>query len=315
MLDVLAIVTPVFALMAFGYLTARLRYLPDGAGAALAQFAFKIALPAMLFRALLTSAPMQASPARLLGAYLLAVMAVWLTAVLAAAVLLGRRAEDQVPLAMASTFGNTVMLGLPIGVMALGPEATSVLALLIAVEAPLLWIVATLHMECARRGRDLSPAAFGGVAKELATNPVILSLVLGVACRAAGLELPAVPDRILGLIGQAGVPTALFALGMVLASFGSGGEKPTLGVIFALKLVALPVLAYVLAAHVFTLPPLYVAAVTLHAAMPVGANAFLFVSRYERGAGTVSAAIVASTLIGVATVSTLLLWLGPTATR
>jgi hypothetical protein len=282
LLAVLAIVTPVFALMGLGYLAARLTYLPEAAGPALSQFAFKIAIPCMLFRAMLTAAPLQASPWALLAAYFLAVAAIWTIATLLVAFVLGKPAEDQAPLAMSATFGNTVMLGIPIAVMAFGPEATPLLAILIAVETPLLWIAGTLHIEFARRGSAMSFAALGGVAKDLIANPIILSLVLGIASRGLGLELPAVPDRI-------------FAL---------------LGLVAALKLFALPALAYVLAAHVFALPPLVVAVIVLHAAMPVGANPFLFATRYERGTGPISAAIVASTLAAVVTVSVLLLLLG-----
>jgi hypothetical protein len=309
-LAVLAIVTPVFALMGLGYLAARLKYLPDAAGPALSQFAFKVAIPCMLFRAMLTAAPLQASPWSLLSAYFLAVAAVWVGATILVALMLRKPVEDHAPLAMSATFGNTVMLGIPIAVMAFGPEATPLLAILIAVETPLLWIAGTLHIEFARRGSAMSFNALGGVAKDLATNPIVFSLVLGLAGRAAGLELPAVPDRILALLGQAGVPAALFALGMVLSTFRLGGEGATLGLVAALKLFVLPALAYVLAAHVFALPPLVVAVIVLHAAMPVGANPFLFATRYDRSTGAISAAIVASTLAAVVTISTLLVLLG-----
>jgi hypothetical protein len=309
MLAVLAIVAPVFALMGLGYLTARSRYLPETAGAALSQFAFKIAIPAMLFRAMLTAAPMQASPWRLLAAYFLAAAACWLAAVLAAALVLRRPAEDHAALAMGATFGNTVMLGIPIGVMAFGPEATTLLAMLVAVEAPLLWIAGTLHMELARSGRRMSLAGLRDVGRDLATNPVILALLLGLAGRAAGLQLPEIPDRMLALLGQAGVPTALFALGMVLSTFRLGGEGGALVLIAGLKLFALPLLVYLATTYLFGLPPLVAAVAVLHAAMPVGANAFLFASRYERSASTISAGIVASTLVAVATTSALLLLL------
>jgi malonate transporter and related proteins len=309
MLSVLAIVTPVFALMAVGYLTARLKYLPDGAGGALAQFAFKIAIPVMLFRAMLTAPPLEGSPWRLLAAYLAMITLLWLVATLIA-VALRKPPEDHAAFAMASTFGNTVMLGIPIGVMAFGSAATTLLAILVAVEAVLLWIVATLHMEIARRGRAMSFAALGGVARDLATNPVILSLALGLAGRLAGLTLPETIDRFFALLGQAGVPTALFALGMVLSTFKLGGENRTLAVIGSLKLLVMPATAYLMAQHVFGLPSLFVAVLVMHAAMPVGANAFLFATQYDRSPATVSAAIVSTTLAGVVTVSLLLVLLG-----
>jgi malonate transporter and related proteins len=306
---VLTIVTPVFALMGLGFIAAKTRFLPDGAGAALAQFAFKLAIPALLFKAMLSTGTLEASPWRLLMAYFLSTACIWLIASLAAGLLLRKPAEDHSALAMGSTFGNTVMLGLPIAITAFGAEATAPLAILVAVETPLLWILATLHMEFSKRDRAISLKALAGVFKDLATNTIVLSLVLGLAGRAIGLTLPAVPDRIFALLGQAGVPTALFALGMALASFKVAGETKAIGLMMVLKLGLYPILAYIFAVHIFNLPPLWTALVVLQAAMPVGANAFLFASRYDRSAATVSAAIAVSTVVSVFTVSALLVFL------
>jgi malonate transporter and related proteins len=308
-LTVLSIVIPVFALMGLGYLAARTRYLPDGTGAALAQFAFKIAIPAMLFRAIVNAGTMSASPWQLLAAYFIATLCLWTFASLVAAFVLQRPAEDHPVIAMGSTFGNTVMLGIPIALTAFGPEATAPLALLIAIETPLLWVIGTLHMEGAKRGRNISLSAFGDVARDLATNTIILAMLLGLLGRATGLVIPAVPDKILVLLGQAGVPVALFALGMALTNFRAGGESRTVGFLMLFKLALLPTFVYLLTAHVFALPPLWIAIAVLHAAMPVGANPFLFAQHYGRSAATISAAILVSTLTAVLTVSALLVFL------
>jgi malonate transporter and related proteins len=306
-LAVLSIVTPVFALMGLGFLAAKLRVLPDGSAQVLAQFGFKIAMPALLFRAMLSSGALQGSTWRLLAAYFLASLIIWLLATLAAWLLLRRPAEDHAPLAMGAAFGNTVMLGVPIAITAFGPEVTAPAALLIAVETPLLWIMATLHMEAAKRGSRVSMSALAGVLKDLAANPIVASLVLGLVGRSLGLAIPDVPDRILALLGQAAVPTALFAMGMTLATFRvGGGDSGMLGLMAGLKLAVFPLLVWLFATLLFDLPSPWAALATLLAAMPVGANAFLFAARYDRLAPAVSAAIAVSTIAAVVTVSALL---------
>jgi predicted permease len=303
-LSVLALVAPVFALMGLGYAAMKLRWLPDGGHQVLAQFGFKIAIPAMLFKAMLAAGPLAGSPFSLLSTYLLAVAIVWIAASLISAFVLGRAAEDHAGFSMAATFGNTVMLGIPISITAFGEGVATPLALLISVEAVLLWIVATLQIEFARRGTDISFGALVSVFRDLAGNAVILSLVLGLAGRAVGLTLPGPIDRLIGLLGQAGVPVALFALGMALANFRiGGGETRALGIIAVLKLLVMPFMAYATAAHIIGLPPLWIAVLTLHAAMPVGANVFLFAARYDRGAATASAAIALTTVVAVLTVT------------
>jgi predicted permease len=310
MLAVLAIVTPVFTLIGLGYLAARYRYLSDGAGRVLAEFGFKVAMPALLFRAMLSVGEMQGSPALLLAAYFGATATVWVTASILNGLLLRRPPTEAAAIAMGSCFGNTVMLGIPLALTAFGPEAATPLALLIAIETPLLWVLATLHMEASRRGRQMSFKALGGVAWDLVRNPIVMSLILGILWRQTGLGLHPVPDKIISMLGQAAVPAALFALGMTLAGFGIRAELKTLSLLCVLKLVLYPLVAYALTVHVFHLPPLWSAIAVLLAAMPVGANAYLFAARYQTAEAPVSGAIAVSTLIAVFTVSTLLFLIG-----
>jgi hypothetical protein len=310
MLAVLAIIVPVFALIGLGFLAQRFGYLTDGAGRILAEFGFKVAMPALLFRAMLSVGEMPGSPLLLLVAYFSATLTVWLTATVLNSVLLRRPAADAAAIGMGSCFGNTVMLGIPLALTAFGPEAATPIALLIAVETPLLWVMATLHMEAARRGRSMSFAALGGVLWDLVRNPIVMSLIAGIVWRQTGLGMAPMVDKITGMLAQAAVPSALFALGMTLATFAIRSELKTLTLLCVLKLVLYPVAAYVLTVHVFQVPPLWSAIAVLFAAMPVGANAYLFAARYQTAEAPVSGAIAVSTLIAVFTVSTLLYVIG-----
>jgi malonate transporter and related proteins len=310
MLAVLAIVTPVFALIGLGYLAARTRYLSDGAGRVLAEFGFKVAMPALLFRAMLSVGEMPGSPMLLLIAYFSATATVWLTASVLNSVLLRRPATEAAAIGMGACFGNTVMLGIPLALTAFGPQAATPMALLIAIETPLLWVIATLHMEASRRGRQMSFSALGSVLWDLVRNPIVMALIVGLAWRETGLGMAPMVDKITGMLAQAAVPSALFALGMTLASFQIRSELKTLTLLCVLKLVLYPVIAYVMTVHVFALPPLWSAIAVLFAAMPVGANAYLFAARYQTAEAPVSGAIAVSTLIAVVTVSTLLYVIG-----
>src|SRR5829696_4669585 len=87
-------------------------YLTSGADRFLAEFGFKIAMPALLFRATSTFAPLPTSPVPLLSAYFLASASVWVVVNVLTRHVLGRPTEDAPPIAMACCFGNTVMLGI-----------------------------------------------------------------------------------------------------------------------------------------------------------------------------------------------------------
>ena len=52
MLAVFSLVAPIFGLIGLGLLTAKIQWLDASAGRILAQFGYKVAMPALLFRAL-----------------------------------------------------------------------------------------------------------------------------------------------------------------------------------------------------------------------------------------------------------------------
>lgn len=300
MLAVISLIAPVFGLIGLGFLVARVRWLDAGATRALAEFSYRVAVPALLFRVMASSGIPDVSPLRLLGAYFAAITTTWITATLATWALLRRPAVDAPSIAMGACFGNGVMLGIPLILGALGNDAATPIAFLVTVETAFLWILATLHMEIADRGlRSISFAAFGGILRDVARNPIVGSVLLGIAWAASGLTLPALPDKLIGLLAQSAVPVSLFALGMSLAGYSIKGQIRTMTLICGLKLAFYPALASIFALWVFELPPLWAAALILFTSMPVGANAFVFAALYDRAVGSVSAAIAVSTVIAV----------------
>jgi predicted permease len=221
--------------------------------------------------------------------------------------LLRRPAADAPSVAMGACFGNGVMLGIPLILGALGNEAGTPIAILVTVETAYLWILATLHMEVASRGlRSMSFAAVGGILRDVALNPIVGSVLLGIAWAASGLTIPPVVDKLLSLLAQSAIPVALFALGMSLAAYSIKGQVGTMTLICGLKLIFYPALALMFALWVFDLPLIWASALLLFTSMPVGANAFVFAALYDRAVGSVSAAIAVSTVIAVVSVTIVL---------
>jgi malonate transporter and related proteins len=307
MLTVLGLIAPLFALIVLGFAIGRFGYLAPGADRLLAEFGFKVAMPALLFRATSTFAPLPTSPVSLLLAYFSASAIVWGLATLGTRHILRRPAADAPVIAMATCFGNTVMLGIPVGLIALGPEAATPAAILVAVDTPLLWVIASLHGEWSLRGRKgVSINALREIAYELARNPIVLSIILGVLWRASGLGMPGPVDKFVGLLAQAAVPTALVALGLTLSRFRLQGQVRTLALIASSKLLLFPVLVFAITRWVIELPPSWAAIAILFAAMPTGANAYLFAVRSDRVINSVSGSLVITTALAAVTVSLLL---------
>lgn len=309
MAAVFTIVAPVFALIVLGYAAGRLGWIGRDAGKGLTDFTFTIAVPAMLFRAMITADLPASGVQSIWAAFFGAVLVVWVLAGLMTRWLLGRPALDAPSIAMSSGFGNVVMLGIPLSLSAFGPEAAAPAALIVALHSPLLWLVATAHMAAARSGEEGQGALLPllkGLLLDLSRNVIILAILAGLCWRATGLELVPVIAKLVGLLGQAGIPCALMALGLSLVGFEIKGQTGTLATIIVLKLLVMPLAAAVLALKVFGLPPVAAGVVILFAAMPTGANAYLFASRYNRAANSASGAVALSTLLSSVTAAAII---------
>jgi predicted permease len=304
------IVLPVFALIALGYLAARFDLLSAAGRKGLAEFATTLAIPALLFRTIAGSAQLPPAPARLWLAFFGSAAVAWLAATLTTRFVLRRPAADGASIAMTSTYGNTVMLGIPLCLGLYGELAAAPMAVILAIHSPLYWILATVHHQSAIQSSSIG---IGGlllkVGQDLARNPLVMAIVAALIWRATGLGLAAVPDRILGLLAQAGVPSALVALGTNLVGFAIAGQAATLTSVLVIKLLAMPAIAAGLAWSL-GLSAVETGVVILFAAMPAGANAFLFANKVGRATNSASGAVALGTAASLVIAGVIVSWLG-----
>ncbi len=311
MLLSLSIIAPIFGLILIGYLAGRFGILPSSAGKGIADFTFILAIPALLFRTIVHADFADADIAGTWGSFFIAAGASWLLSSLVALFVLGRTAREAPAISMAAVFGNTVMLGLPLAVATYGPSATTTIALVLAIHAPTLWLTGTLHQAFAdaRAGTGGLPAP-KALADELLHNPIIIGIAAGLAWRVSGLPLTDPIDEIVELLSQAGIPTALIALGLSLTGFRIKGQGPTLALVCLTKLTLMPAIAWLLATYVFGLAPVPAGIVTILAAMPTGANAYLFAQRHGAAVNSSSGAVALGTLMAALTAAAVLTLLG-----
>jgi len=311
MYDVILIVAPVFGLILLGYALARFDYLSEEAGKDLTEFVFSAAVPALLFRMMVTAEQAEgASPFALWGAYYLAAAMIWVLAALGTRFLLSRPARDGASISMCATFGNIVMLGIPVAIDRFGAEAATPIAIIVSISSPLMWFAATLHIEVADKNDAMTwGEQIRGLLLALAKNPLIFGLVAGLAWRWTGLGLHPIPDKMISLLGQVAIPGSLVALGLSLTAFRLRGQLPTVTLMCVLSLFAFPSLVWVMAFHVFTLPPVWAGVAVLFSACPPGINAFLFASRYDAAQRSVAATVALGTVLSVISVTAILVLL------
>jgi len=305
---ILVTVVPVFLLIGLGFFAARMK-LMNGAGVVgLNNFVFLFAIPALLFRTAMKVDIGASAPWRLWAAYFSAAAIVWVLAVLISPKIPSLRPAGGAAAAIGSSFGNLVMMGIPLTFAHYGEAAVVPAALIVAIHAPLHWFFATLRAEWVGRDKGSLASTFRELFVALGKNPIVVALFAGALWGFTGIGLHPIADRTISLLGQAGVPAALFALGLSLAAYGLKGHMRGVSVLLVLKMAVFPLVAAVMAFKVFDLPMLAANVVVLFACLPPGANAYLFATRYKASVAPVSGAIGLGTFLALFSV-TLVLWL------
>ena len=105
---------------------------------------------------------------------------------------------------------NFVIFGLPVLVSLCGENSnTGAVSLVIAVVVPMFNAFSVIALEVYRGGK----LNFWKIAKSVASNPLILSSLLGIVLLALGVKLPEVIDKPLSDLADVATPLALVILG------------------------------------------------------------------------------------------------------
>lgn len=294
--DLIAIVLPVFGLIAVGFLASLTRLLPERSGDGLSDFVSTIGVPALVFKTMATAILPDAQPWGYWLAYFGGLALVWTMAMTLARRGFGVGQGESVIAGFSSAQSNTVLVGIPLIFRAFGDAGAVPLFLLIAIHLPITMTTATLLLE----GADNFSVKM--LARRLLLNPLILSVLLGVGFRFSGIALGGAAKSIIESLGAASIPCALVAMGLALRRYGMQANMRLTLSVCALKLLVHPAAVFLLAFKVFSMPPVWSGVAVLFAAMPCGINAFLIADRYKTGVALASGAIAASTGISLVTV-------------
>jgi predicted permease len=294
-------------MIVLGYVLTAARIFDAGAGKGITLFVFNVAIPALLFKTVATMDSGQAAPWLLWLAFFGGLAVTWAAAALVARSLSTLKTPGGAAASMAAGFGNLALLGTPLALAHFGERVAIPLGMILSVHAPVLWFAATLQREIALHRASFSIARTAReLLRSLATNAIVLGLVVGTLWRFGGLGLHPVALTMLDMLADASVPTALFALGVSLAGYSLKGAWSGMFALIALKMVLMPVLVFVIVRYLVSVPPLWGQVALLFAAMPTGANAFLFAHRNEEAVPAVSGAIALGTGLAAMSVSVLL---------
>jgi malonate transporter len=304
------IIAPVFALILMGAAAVRPRLLEMVAVRGMSDFVFYAAMPCLLFGSVAGAPPLRL--ADVAASFLAGAMLLFAAAAIMARTALHAQLAQASVFALNCVFGNTVMLGIPVIDAAYGRDGVANLLAVIAFHSGVLLPMATILIEA-------DPVSHGGSGRGplgvlraslpgLLRNPVVVSIVLAFVWRATGLSIPGPVQRLLGLLGAAGPPLALFCLGATLPRPTGWSDLREVSLAALLKLVVMPALVAGFA-HLAGVTGVAFAVVVMASALPTGANAFLLARRFATMAEASASTVVISTALSVVTLTVLLSWL------
>ncbi len=308
MAEITGLVLPFFGLILLGFVTARITRQPREALGWLNTFIVYVALPALFFK-LLSRTPIE-QLAR--WDFVFTSMFVTYTVfamVFSLAILVRRSPIGEATIqGLGGAYGNIGYMGPGIAILAFGEPAAVPVALIFCFENIMHFTIAPMMMALSggdrRSPRDLAL----DVVRKIAFHPFIIATAVGVG--AAWLQVvPPVPvGRLIDYLAQAAAPCALFAMGVTLALRPLKRVPPELGFIVPMKLVVHPVLMYVALSFIGNFEPVWVFTAVLLASLPTATNVFVIAQQYGVWVERASATVLVTTVMSVASVSTLL-WL------
>lgn len=279
---------PVFLLTALGCLLAKTKLIADGWQAGLTELTAKLLIPAFLFSGSYKNGIPPTVSWQVLAAFFIPLLAIFLLAAYAF--------RRDAPRALAATYSNTVFVGIPVILQAFGPASLQYAFPIIAFHGLIAFSLYYLGAPHGSGGGKIGKALFAAI-----KNPIVTSLLLGLAFNLAGVGLPQPVTGLLALLSGAALPCALLALGAALTGFKLQGLLPTLATVVA-KLILLPAAVLAMALFVFRLPAPATAVLVVIAACPVGVNAAALVQADGKNASLVSSAILLSSVLCVVTI-------------
>ena len=324
---------PVVVLIGVGLALGRTGWIRPPVVRLLSGLAFTLLTPVLLFRTMSRVHVEQLDPKPAL-AYILA-----LAIAFGAMLLLRGVNRTSAVLALAVTYSNAVMIGIPLVGLAWGDAGLVTLFTLIPIHSLLLLTSATVvlefsvaherragppqassHRSAQHAGCPMSAAMAPDVRGRLLRvagralgrallHPVPLPIIAGLLFAQTGLEIPPWSDQVMRWLGSAFGPLALVLVGIALAGSTVGRHLRQALLLAGVKNLLLPALAAVLGWSI-GMSGLSLAVMVVTAALPIGANVFMFSQRYAVAQELVTASVAVSTALAIVSVSVVMLLVG-----
>lgn len=306
---IVQVILPFFALIALGYLAARRGVIVRSDVEGLTKFVYWFPLPALLFRGIATRNFDELASPRLLLAYALSTVLLFVVLRLVFRRVYRLDRPEAVFHSFGSVQANNGFLAIPLMPALFGEQAMAPLALTLFADMIILYPLGFVMADLASAQPRSRAALVQTVARTFYANPFLIAMLLALLVAGLNVSMPGPVSALITTLAQAGPPVALFVLGASLALHRTRMQHADEIALMAFtKLVVHPAVFAIIGLYILQLPPLHLAVGIAVAALPTGINVYMFSRSYVARPEIYSAAIMTSTALSVVTFS-IVVWL------
>ena len=301
---VVNVVLPVFAIILSGFLAGRVGVMGAPSTDALNRFVYYFALPVLLGFSMARVDVSEIFDLPFIAAHLGGCAITFVIGVAVSKTLFRNDLAQSSLFAMVSMFANTGYMGIPLAIVAFGPEAALPAAIATVFQTIVFIAIAEVMIAAGRHsgGGSLTRVYLGSV-WALLKSPLFIACALGMGWSLTGIKLPVPVDTYGTVLGAAAGPGALFALGLFLVGKPISEGMGEVSVMVVLKLIVHPLIAWFLADQVFAIRDDWFVVLVLMAALPTGASVFVLAQQQGVYIRRTSTATLLSTILAVFTVA------------
>ena len=308
MIDLLNIVSSVFGYILFGFFVNKLQILPKKYIDYFDFTGFNILLPLALIIYFWQVSFPQINSIGLIISFFASGIFIFITGFLISKQFLNFKTDDSALFGLASCFGNTVAMGIPLMYAVLGPINTIPYMILVFFHGIIHFSYTVIIIEVYRNRQKSIVEIFYQILLGIIKNIVLFGMIIGFILNYSNLIVPSIMKGPLDIFVKLALPMVLISLGLALGNFKIRENIYGAILLTILKNFIQPIIAFCLANFILELDNLLVIIVTMAAALPSGSQSYYFAYRYNSLKAVVSSNVVLSTFVSFFTLSLLLVF-------
>ena len=308
MIELFNIVASVFGYIIFGYIINKLKLLPKKYINYFDFTGFNILLPLALIVYFWQVSFPEIDSAGLMISFFASGIIISMIGFFISKSFLHYKTDDSALFGLASCFGNTVAMGIPLMYAVLGPVNTIPYMILVFFHGIVHFTYTVIIIEVYRNRMKSIIEIFYQTLLGIIKNIVLFGMIFGIILNYSGINIPTYMEGSLDIFVNLALPMVLVSLGLALGNFKIRSNINSAIILTILKNLIHPILAFCISKFILELDELLVTIVTMAAALPSGSQSYYFAYRYNSLKGIVSSNVVLSTFVSFFILSILLIF-------